>query len=306
MSTKTPAPTSVGVHHGIAFEDYLAIDAVSASRLQKMVRSPLHYQAGFTTEPTAAMSLGTLCHAGVLEPLSIIERFTFLPDFSGDEANVTASGERSYSRATKYVRAKEEAFRSVNRGKEIIDEADYRRMIGIATTLSNCPIMRDLMANGKPEVTLLWDDPATGLRCKARADWLCVDVKNDRVVLLDLKTTADASEFERSIIRWGYHRQLAHYSRGVECLFGIKPSVWMVCVETVMPFAHKVAPMDADSLGLGYREVEQLLAKVAECQATNVWPSYEHPQSWRLPEWYTRRSAEPVELALDDGEAILV
>ncbi len=304
MSREIQPPTKVGIYYDIAFAIYLAIEAASSSRLQKMVRSALHYLAGFIGEPTAAMGLGTLCHAGVFEPLLIPKRFTFMPDYSNDEENVTAAGERSYHKGTKYVKGKEETFRSVNRDKEIISEDDYNRMVGVATTLSSCPIMRDIMAHGKPEVTLIWDDPETGLRCKARADWL--HIGTDRVVLLDLKTCADASEFQKSIVRYGYHRQMALYARGVEVLTGRRPEVWVCAIETSPPYGHMVARMDLDALELGSREVDQLLARVAECQATGTWPSYEHPVSWRLPEWYTKRSAEPVELVLDDGEAILV
>jgi hypothetical protein len=250
------------------------------------------------------MTLGSLCHAGVLEPLAIVQRYTFMPDYSKDEENVTGSGERSFSKATKYVKTKEEAFRSVNRGKDIIEESDYHRMVGIATTLSSCPIMRGLLSAGRSEVSIVWDDATTGLRCKARCDWL--DIGNDRCSLLDLKTTADASEFGRSIVRYGYHRQMAFYSRGVEIVTGHRPTAFIAAVETSAPFGHMVAPMDADALELGSREMDELLARVAESIATDTWPSYEHPESWKLPEWYTRKSAEPVELVLEDGEVVVV
>jgi len=303
-STQTTQAPSPGFYPNIEFERYLEWDAVSSSRLRLAAKSPRHYAAGFQGEPTRSMSLGTLCHAGVLEPLQIIQRFTFMPDFSRDEENTTANGERSYSKATKYVKTKEEAFRTVNRGKAIVEEVDFNRMIGIATSLSGCDRMRSLMKQGQPEVSLVWDDPDTGLRCKARADWLSIG--EDRALLLDLKTTADASEFHRSMVRYAYHQQMAHYARGIEILTGIVPEVWICAIETQNPFGHKVAPMDPDALELGAVEVDRLLSRVSDCMASDTWPGYENPEMWRLPEWYTRRTSEPVELVLADGETIVV
>lgn len=299
----TPAPQP-GFYPNIDFERYLEWDAVSSSRLRLASKSPAHYLVGFQGEPTRSMSLGTLCHAGVLEPLQIIQRFTFMPDYSKDSDNQTAGGERSFSKATKYVKEREELFRSVNREKTIIAEDDYNRMIGIATALSGCDRMRSIMKHGQSEVSLVWDDPETGLRCKARADWL--HVAENRALLLDLKTCADAGEFHRSIVRYSYHQQMAHYARGVEILTGLVPEVWVCAIETTNPFGHKVAPMDPDTLELGLVEVDRLLSRVADCMSSGTWPNYEHPDAWRLPEWYTRRTSDPVELVMEDGETVVV
>jgi len=290
-----------GIYLNVDPESYFSWDYVSSSKLSLMARSPSHYRAGFQSEPTKAMSFGSLAHCAMLEPLAIIQRYTFLPDYSRDEENITADGSRSYSRATKYVRAKEEAFRAVNRGKEIVEESDFNRMVGISTALSNCELMRGLMSAGQPEVSIVFDDPETGLRCKSRCDWLHVGKGGS--VLLDLKTTADASEFERSILKYGYSRQLAFYRRAVELSTGERPAVWIACVETSAPFGHRVAPMDPETLAIGETELDELLQRVAECQACDTWPGYAHPDAWRLPEWYRR--SQPVELQIS-GEVLEV
>jgi hypothetical protein len=302
-STTSTCPKP-GIYPNVPFDDYLAWDAVSSSRLRLAARSLAHYNAGFTSEPTPAMTLGTLCHAGVLEPLAIAKRFCFMPDYAAHPDNVTAKGERSWSAGTRFVAEMQENFKRLHHDKEIVSEDAYNKMVGIATTLSSCPIMRGLLSAGRSEVSIVWDDPTTGLRCKARCDWL--DIGNDRCALLDLKTTADASEFGRSIVRYGYHRQMAHYARGVEVVTGHRPTAYIAAVETSAPFGHMVAPMDGDALESGSREIDELLARVAESIATDTWPSYEHPESWKLPEWYTRKSAEPVELVLEDGEVVVV
>ncbi len=285
-----------GIYHNVDFETYLTWDAISNSKLGLMAKSPAHYAAGFQGEPTKAMSLGSLAHCGILEPLAIAKRYTFCPKYSEHPDNVTANGERSFSASTKFVKSMEDQFRKLNHDKEIIAEADYLKMVGIAGTLSGCPIIRGLMSSGRPEVSIVFDEQSSGLRCKARADWL--HVGKDSAVLLDLKTCADASEFERSIVRYGYHRQMAFYRRAVEVATGIRPAVFICAVETSAPFGHRVALVAPEAMVIGADEADELLARIADCSVAGEWPSYSHPDSWELPEWYRR--SQPVELTIGD------
>jgi hypothetical protein len=294
-----------GIHRDVDFETYLAWDAVSNSRLGLANRSAAHYRAGFQGEPTQPMRLGSFIHCGCLEVRKLMSRYVFMPDYSKFEENVTGNGERSFSKATKFVKTKEEAFRQLNADKEIIDEADYHKLLGIAQSLQdNAEVVR-LLKRGESEVSLAWVDDATGLQCKARCDWL--HIADDHAVILDLKTTQDAKRFPESMLKYGYHRQAALYQRGVQILTGKPATVYMLAVETTAPFACRVAPVDADAIAIGAAEVDELLATVAESVATDTWPSYANPESWRLPEWYTRKlSTEPVELVMEDGEVVVV
>ncbi len=294
MINECPEP---GIYYDIPFEQYVAWDAVNNSRLKLLERSPLHYKTGFKNEPTASMALGSLCHAGVLEPLKLIERYTYMPDFSRDVENVTSGGERSFSKATKYVKQCEDQFRTAMRGKEIIDETAYKKMIGISSTLSQCELMQFLRKKGSAEVSIVWVDSETGLRCKARADWVRDSQPQEPLVVLDLKTTQDASDFERSIYKYGYHRQLAFYRRGFREVTGRAADMWICAVETTEPFGHRVAPM-RESLDQGDREVSALLKQLRDCTDGNAWHGYDHPDEWLLPEW--AKDKEVLELIIGD------
>ena len=142
---KDKACPEPGIYYDVSFEEYVAWDAVNNSRLKLMTKSPLHYATGFKGEPTQSMSIGTFCHAGVLEPLSIVKRFVFEPDYSKDEANTTGNGARSFSSSTRYVKEQKAKFRELNKDKTIIDEQSYNKMIGVAGALSRCELMRFLM-----------------------------------------------------------------------------------------------------------------------------------------------------------------
>lgn len=294
---KCPDP---GVYHDVSAEDYFSWDAVSNSRLNLMNRSAAHYQAGFTAA-TPQMALGSLVHSGVLEPLSIAKRYVFMPNYASHPDNVSKGGVRSFSSATDFVKRMQEDFQRLNHDKEIVSEEQYNTMTGMAAALQANTAARDLLRDGKAEVSLVWDDPDTGLRCKCRIDWL----KPKAGVFVDLKTTADAADFSRSIVRYGYHRQTAFYRRGLQLAAELDLVPWIVAAETKAPFGCRAAPMCPDALRLGLFEVDGLLNRVAECYDSGEWPGYDNPSSWSVPEWYARANEPAVELTFG-GEVFTV
>ena len=164
----TPEP---GIYENVEFADYLAWDAVSNSRLSLAAKSLAHYRDNAGPESSKALRIGSLVHSGQLEPLELAKRYAVMPPFNRDDANVTTAGERSYAKTTKYYQAKEEEFRRANQGKELVEQDEYDRMIGICTMVGNDECARALLNSPGPiEVSLVWDDPVTGLRCKARID----------------------------------------------------------------------------------------------------------------------------------------
>lgn len=292
--SKCPEP---GVYENVPPEEYFSWDAVSNSKLNLLRKSPLHYQHGYP-ESTPAMRLGSLVHSGVLEPLAIAKRYVFMPDYSSHPDNKTAKGDRSFSGATSFVKSMEEQFRKFHHDKEIVTEEQYHTMVGMAQALQANAIARDLLRDGRAEVSVVWVDDDTGLKCKARADWLKPGV------MVDLKTTLDAGEFERAVVRYGYHRQMAFYERGLSA-HGIEVTPWIIAVEKSAPFGCRCAPMAEAALDLGHRELDELLQVLVACQENGHWPGYENPTAWELPAWYGRGVEDDVELVIG-GETLTV
>lgn len=293
--SKCPEP---GVYENVPPEDYFAWDAVSNSKLNLLRRSPMHYKHGYS-ESTPAMRLGSLVHSGVLEPLAIAKRYVFMPDYASHPDNKTAKGDRSFSSSTSFVKSMEDQFRKFHHDKEVVSEEDYNTMVGMATALSGNAVARDLLRDGRSEVSVVWIDEDTGLTCKARADWLRPGV------MVDLKTTQDVSEFERSVVRYGYHRQMAFYERGLS-FHGIEVTPWIIAVEKSAPYGSRCAPMAEAALDLGHRELSELLQLLLDCKERDSWPGYENPTAWELPAWYIERGeTTDVELTIG-GETLSV
>lgn len=299
MATSTPEP---GVYHDVPFAEYLAWEADSNSRMGLAARSLAHYRAGWSKEPTPAMRLGSLVHCGKLEPLAVAERYVVMPNFHLDDANVTAKGEKPSSpRSTGYYKDKVREFQRVNADKEVVDQDQYDRMLGIVRSLAT-----DAKASvwfnepGFIEVSLVWVDEDTGRLCKCRID----KAKDDWSRITDLKTCEDARKFPRSISTYGYHRQMAHYSNGVKALqLHDNPECCLVAVETEKPFLTDSRPLHEEALVAGRQEVRRLLCDIAEAIETNKWPGYKGGDYWRLPAYHDAGDAQELIIG---GEVIQV
>ena len=68
------------------------------------------------------------------------------------------------------------------------------------------------------EIAIVWDDPETGLRCKARIDF--VSEYDGWTVVGDLKSSINAApkQWARAVANYGYHRQAAFYLDGCNAI----------------------------------------------------------------------------------------
>ena len=75
-ATKRP----MGVYTDMPFEQYHEVEAVSASGLRLLARSPWHYRNRVSVKPTRPMLRGTLAHCALLEPHALDERYIVAPE----------------------------------------------------------------------------------------------------------------------------------------------------------------------------------------------------------------------------------
>ena len=277
MSTPFLSP---GIYPDLTFEEYLAIDALSNTRMGQLAKSPAHYKANVELENVKPLVIGRLTHCGRLEPMALAERYAVQPDFHLDQRNVTDKGLKSTSSVTRWVKEMEANFESANEGKEIVSASWYREVKSIVASLHSDSTANEIFNEpGRVELTLVWTDDETGILCKARLD------KEGRDRITDLKTTLDLSAFPRSIARYGYHRQGAHYRNGWATLTGELLDFWIVAVEKSAPYCVQSAPLNEDSIECGELKRRELMRLLADCMESDKWPGPPAPSSWRVPEW---------------------
>lgn len=290
---------SPGVYDSLPFVDYLEIDAVNNSSLGALKTSPRHYRERVELEKTKPLVLGSLIHTGRLDPLTLAERYAVMPDYQDDEQNLTATDQRSNSKSTRYFKEKAAAFREANSRREIVSAEHYAKMVAVVTSLHQSTMARRMLTCDRYELTLVWTDVASGLLCKAR-----LDAVQPGQHFADLKTTARLDKFSRAIADYGYHRQMAHYQEGWRVLTCDTLPPWLVVVESAAPYCCQTAPMDEETLAVGFYERAELLGLLAGCLARDEWPGPPSPEAWRLPEWALSRD-EPCEIIIE-GESVFL
>lgn len=256
-------------------EQYHASPGVSNTMLSELRRSPRHCWARFLdpdrpppAEPTAAQRAGTLAHTMILEPSKLV-RYTVKPE--GHDGR-TKEGK---------------AWLAANAGRECVSADEWHGAVAQEAAVLAVPELAHALRSGSPEVSITWTDERTGLPCRARIDWLH-KLPDGRVIVLDLKTCADASpaEFGRSVWAFGYHRQAAHYSAGLHAN-GLEVAAFLfAAVSNARPFIAVPYLLDDDATRRGADEVRELLDLYAHCSRANDWPAYgDGVQVLSLPAW---------------------
>ncbi|MFD9567727.1 PD-(D/E)XK nuclease-like domain-containing protein [Streptomyces sp. NPDC059994] len=151
---------------------------------------------------------------------------------------------------------------------------------------------------GIPERSIYWTDPATGVRCRVRPDWLIV--QPEITVIVDLKTTTDASPdaCSKAIESYSYHQQGALYVDGVQAA-GLAPEgarFFFAFQSKKAPYLITVRELSDQDQDIGRGRNETALRIYRDCVANDEWPDWTGsvdtiPQIG-MPSWATIRQAE--------------
>jgi hypothetical protein len=250
----------------ITFEAYTQIDAEHWSGLKHVRRSPMHYQyrRGNPLPDRNRLALGRGCHTAVFEPDRLLVDYAL---FKGKTRRGKAWDKFSEQHA-------EETILKVD---------EYERVLAIRDAVRRHPVAAKYLSAGKAEQTITWTDRETGIRCKARIDWL-----GQAVIDLKSTTDVDAHKFAALVARMLYHGQLAFYVDGVREALGLELPAAIIAVEVDAPHDVAVYRLGEEEIQAGRDQYQTLLRKVAACQKADAWPGrYPDEQLLRLPAWAT-------------------
>lgn len=241
-----PVQHAPGIYFGMPMAEYHADHALGSSSIRDLNVSPITFWRNSKFNPereaddTDASELGDAYHARLLEgPEVFAERFgTSLDEDDHPEAlkGAKALAERcvALGLAKSGTIAELEAriltkdpsailwtrllsdHGKANAGRTLLKPATMRKVEQTAAIVAKHPHASMAISGGYSEVSIFWEDPETGVRCKARLDHLKPGV------IADLKSfsTKGAASVDRaissSIARYGYLTQWAHYAEGLE------------------------------------------------------------------------------------------
>ena len=269
----------------LAFEDYRAIHAVNVSSLKQMRESPLHYWHAVNAPAveSPALFLGSATHCAVLEPERFAREYVSAPEF----------GDLRF----KENKARRDEWKASNGGKLTLAADEYERLTSMRECVLAHDVARELLSEGRPEVTLTWTDPRTRIACKGRLDWL----RDDCIVGLKTTKNNNFRAFQSSVESYGYLLQWAWYQWGYQLDQNMKGRanrrMIEICVESTAPHDVVVYEVPQELLDDALDECMELLAMVAECKRTDRWPGRAPGiVQFKRAVWAGQREEEEIEL----------
>lgn len=257
--------TAQGLYH-VPDTWYHEGDGISRSDFVNVLRSPRYYKnRKENPEPsTSAMQFGTAFHTAFLEP----DKFT--------EQVVTGP---SVGRATN----KWKDFVESNPDKIVLHPTEFEQLNNMLESIRGHSLAMSLLQTKVRELSAY--TYFQSLLIKARTDAL----DEDRSMLVDLKTTQDASpqEFVRSAYKYKYHVQAAFYLDVFNAVADFKLDKFVfVCVEKNPPYDVQCYVCDPEMIKIGRETYRKALETLDYCHTNNEWRGYpEIIMNLTLPKW---------------------
>ena len=174
---------------------------------------------------------------------------------------------------------------------------DYDQVHAMADAIRRHPVASALFApgSGRPEVSVFWDDERSGVRRRARFDWL-PNPSAGRLIIPDYKTcrSAEPSALAKAVHEYGYHQQADWYRAAARGGFIDADAAFVfVCQEKTAPYLVTVIEVDAAARRIGAAKNRRAIETFARCTETGYWPGYSDSIEYlSLPVWAEIRDTE--------------
>jgi PDDEXK-like domain of unknown function (DUF3799) len=248
-------------------------DISSSSMLKKALISAQHYllsAISINDSDSSAMRVGRLVHCLALEEGKFSSKYSL---YQGTDS----------SRTTAF-----KDWAQKQGGRDIVNSDEYelaKRIVDRlrSTTIQGEPFSDFLLAS-KPEASLYFTDPTTGIACRTRHD-----VWHPSKGMIDLKTTrhTNVRDFLRQAIDLDYDLQAFMYSYADALFFGLdelRPFTFLV-VNTDAPHSTFVLRAGSTFLDNGRKKYVKAMTTLAASIQTSVWPDVSCEEVLEIEPW---------------------
>jgi exodeoxyribonuclease VIII len=266
-----------GIYRDMPPDEYLALDAISRSDLMAIAQCPAYYKwlMEHPEEETDAQRIGTALHTAILEP----ERFKTEYAIGPDVDKRTTAGKNEWTE-----------FERITPQKTCLRAKEGAKVMAIANAVRDSKSARGILQGpGDTELTLVWEDPDTGVLCKARPDRRYTSDEYG-LTFADFKSgqSSRPKAVLNAIGKYGYHIQGAMAQDGWRVLTGEDSFAFVLVVyEKSEPYLSNNCIIAPGWLNTARREYNRMLRVYAHCKETDKWGDTSHV-SFVLeePAWY--------------------
>jgi hypothetical protein len=262
-----------GIYYNIPAHVYHSWPAISSTLLKNYAKLPATAREPF--EPKDDAGVGSGIHAYTLQGQAGLDEECFILPIECEGTSAKAKALRA-----EFEQAyPSKALLPYRYGKGPAEGKPFVMDVlrGVDKSFREHMKTKEILANAKFEVSLVWIDERSGCVCKAR-----IDVLED-VTFRDVKKTLSFDKFAFQIRTLFYGVQLGHYRKGLIANgFNIVGAGFMPC-EACWPYRVGCGYRDPDKLIEDTVESERLVGLVKQSQLSGWWPNYQiPPHIWDL------------------------
>ena len=118
------------------------------------------------------------------------------------------------------------------------------------------------------------------LSCKSLLDRVMIDHENKKIILIDLKTTADVYNFQHSVEEFDYYRQLAYYWTAIAWYFKnelfidideYEGETYIIAIQSYDNNEIRVFKIDEAELSNRLKTIDDAIKRIAWHKNNNLW-----------------------------------
>jgi len=226
----------------LSIKDYHEGEGISASQIKKAIASTSHFfvKEIKSEKRNPAFDMGNGFELLLTEPQNFLNEVLIFDPKNRPELDKTMG-----SKLNKVW--KEEIM---NSEKIVLDLEQYETLQEMVKSCEKNKTIVETLKDCKLQMSLFWNDPATGLLLKTRPDVIKYRGENS-VIVNDIKTTMDASPegFGKAFANLNYGIQAVTQIDGVESALNVSVDYYTYTV------VEKVAPFNAQVYVLGDEEI---------------------------------------------------
>lgn len=282
--TLAPKQLSIadGIHAEMSEKEYRSLPFANFSTLKIMhQKTPKHVRWALDNpaETTDAMRIGSAFHCLSMRPNDFAQEF-----MRGGKCSVIKSDGTGCENDGKLILRDQWVCGVHRKGATppelpVIMADEYTAIEGMRDALVSHRKCRELLtglSEASIETPLLWTDPVTGVRCKAKLDLF--GRQENTPIIVDIKSCTDASadEFGWQIANMGYAMQAAMYLDGLSIVLGGEQctNFYFLAVEKEPPYACAPWHLYPEDIDMGREQYRLALQKWKYCHENNAWPGH--------------------------------